>query len=551
MNKENKVKKITAFICCALLCLSSCGSSDAHQGDGSGMMYNVALLGNPQSLDPQYADDETSNTVISNLYSGLLKRDSSGNISCCNAESYNVSDDNTTYRFKLRTDNYWFFDKNANDKVDDDEIFPVTADDYVFALQRILDPEMQSPFAEEFSCIMGGRAAINGTAPAENIGVTAEDDYTLVITLDYPSADFPNLLASNAAFPCNKEFFLSTKGRYGLDDKSVMSNGAFFVRQWFYDPYGSNNILYMKKNSANSSDENKIYPSYLSFTIEKNEPDIRELFKNGNIDCFTTMNLGSFNKKKYSITSSRSVTLGLVFNPQDKICSNTNFRKSLAYGIDRTSLNEEIGSDVQTAFGIIPPSVTLLGRSYRELSTDSVFDFYDEAKALSFCEAAKSELNVESFGTLKLITSTNSVDSGYLHSVTRRLQDTLGFYIGIEEITQNEFDSRIESGDYQIALYPVKGSYNSGIPVLEQFPGNKVIGISENASNEIGSLRTVAELTELPEKLSLTERHILEEFSFIPIFYKNSYLITNDTNEDIVYDAFSGAVDFRIAKNFD
>ena len=545
------MKKLSAFIICILLCLPSCGSSDSHQGDGSGMMYNAALLGNPQSLDPQYADDEASNTVISNLYSGLLKRDSSGNISCCNAESYSVSDDGRTYRFKLRTDNYWFFDKNENDKVDENEFFPVTADDYVFALRRILNPEMQSPFAEEFSCIMGGRSAIDGTASSENIGVSAEDDYTLVITLDYPSADFLNLLASNAAFPCNEDFFISTKGRYGLDDKSVMSNGAFFVRQWFYDPYGNNNILYMKKNSANSSDENKIYPSYLSFTIEKNETDIRELFKNDTIDCFTTMNIGSFNKKKYSIAASRSVTLGLIFNPQDKICSNQNFRKSLAYGIDRSSLNDEISSDVQTASGIIPPSVTLLGRSYRELSSDSAFDFYDEAKALSFCEAAKSDLNVESFGTLKLITATNSVDSGYLHSVTRKLQDTLGFYIGVEEVTQSEFDSRIKSGDYQIALYPVKGGYNSGISVLEQFSVSEVIGISENTSGEIGSLRKVADFTELSEKLLLTEKHILEEFSFIPIFYKNSYLITDNANEDIAYDAFSGAVDFRIAKNFD
>lgn len=551
MNKENKVKKITAFIFCALLCLSSCGSSDAHQGDGSGMMYNAALLGNPQSLDPQYADDDASNTVISNLYSGLLKRDSSGNISCCNAESYSISDDNMTYRFKLRTDNYWFFDKNENDRVDENEVFPVTADDYVFALQRLLDPEMQSPFAEEFACIAGGKAAIDGTAPAENIEVTAENDYTLVITLDYPSADFLNLLATNAAFPCNKDFFLSTKGRYGLDDKSVMSNGAFFVRQWFYDPYGSNNILYMKKNSANSNDENKIYPSYLSFTIEKNETDIRELFKNGSIDCFTTMNIGSFNKKKYSITASRSVTLGLVFNPQDKICSNLNFRKSLAYGIDRTSLKVEIGNDVQTACGIIPPSVTLLGRSYRELSSDSSFDLYDEDKAISFCGSAKSDLNVESFGTLKLLAATNSVDSVYLHSVTRKLQDTLGFYISIEEVTQSEFDSRIENGDYQIALYPVKGGYNSGISVLEQFSGNKVIGISESSSDEIDSLRTIADFTELSERLSRTEMHVLEEFTFIPIFYKNYYLITDNTNEDIAFDAFSGAVDFRIAKNFD
>lgn len=548
------MKRISAFIISTLLCLptiASCGESDSRQGDGSGMMYNAALPGNLRSLDPQFAEDEASETVISNLYSGLFRRGSDGSISCCNAESYTVSEDGTVYRFTLRTDNYWFFDENGNDTVDEDEYFPVTANDYVFALQRILDPEMHSPYAEEFSCISGGKAALRGTASPESTGVTAEDDYTLVITLEQPSADFLNLLASSAAFPCNEEFFLSTKGRYGLDDKSVMSNGAFFVRQWFYDPYGKNNILYMKKNSVNSSDEDRIYPSFLSFSIEKSSDDVRELFKSGNIDCFTTLDLGSFNKKKYSVTASRSITLGLIFNPEDKTCSNLNFRKALAYGIDHTSLQSEISSDVQTACGIIPPAVTLLGRSYRELYSDSLFDIFDGEKAASLCRTAKSELNVESFNTIKLMAASDSVDSAYLHSLARSWQDILGFYISVEEVTQSEFDSRIESGDYQIALYPVTGRYNSGISVLEQLADSEVIGISEKASAEIHALRNVADSSELAAKLSSAEQLILEEYSFIPVFFKNTYLIAGAANEDIVYDPFSGAVDFRTAKNFD
>ena len=155
--------------------------------------------------------------------------------------------------------------------------FPVTAQDYVFALKRILSPEMQSPYAKEFSCIKGGEACINGSASADSVGVRAKDDYTLEVQLDYPSADFLALMATTAASPCNEEFFLSTRGRYGLDDDSVMSNGAFFVRQWFYDPYGKNNILYMKKNYANSYDDDKIYPSFLSFTIEESASDIRNM----------------------------------------------------------------------------------------------------------------------------------------------------------------------------------------------------------------------------------------------------------------------------------
>ena len=144
---------------CAVMTVS-CGNED--KGDGLNHLYDVPLLGNPASLDPQYANDPSSNTVIKNMYSGLMKSDENGSISCCNAASYEISADGMTYTFKLRNDNYWFADKNRNDIIEKSEYFPVTADDYVFAFQRILDPKMQSPYAKLYSCIKGGEKIISG-----------------------------------------------------------------------------------------------------------------------------------------------------------------------------------------------------------------------------------------------------------------------------------------------------------------------------------------------------------------------------------------------------
>ena len=98
--------------------LFSCGNND--RGDGTGHMYDVSILGNPQSLDPQYAVDTASNTIIKNLYSGLMTSDANGNILCCNAENYSISSDGLEYTFTLKKDNYWFFDKNNDDFIDDD-----------------------------------------------------------------------------------------------------------------------------------------------------------------------------------------------------------------------------------------------------------------------------------------------------------------------------------------------------------------------------------------------------------------------------------------------
>lgn len=543
------MKKITALFCAALLTFPfySCGKDD--KGSGANHMYDVPLSGNPQSLDPQFANDPSSNTVIKNLYSGLVSTDENGNITCCNAESYTISPDNLTYTFTLRQDNYWFFDTNGDDVINDDEYFPVTAQDYIFALQRVLDPKMQSPYASNFMCIKNGSQIIKGEAAPESAGISAPDDFTVEITLDYPSAEFLGMLSTAAAFPCNREFFDSTKGRYGLDDNSVMSNGPFYVRQWFFDPYGNHNILYMRRNEVNANEQFQVLPAYVSFTIQDSDSDIVDLFKEDKIECFSTLN-GSYNKKKYSVKSSPAITLGLVFNPDDKYFSNENLRKALAYSIDRSSLSERIGDDIETASGIIPPAVRLAGRSYRELSSDSQFSSYDLDEAKKCLQNAKSELKIGSFESVKIMVNAETADSGDLHVLSQYWQDTLGIYIGIEDVTADEFEKRIADGDYSIALYPLKGDLGSGLSVIEQFEKNDCLkAVIGNASFR-ETIMKCGDIQSLVDAYTSAEKSIIGSFGFIPLFYKNSYLVSSRDNESLIYDPFTGAVDYRLAQNY-
>ncbi len=544
--------KKTALFLSMLMCaavFTSCGNDDKE--DGSGHMYNVSLNGNPESLDPQFAYDSASNTVIRNLYSGLMRVDKSGNVVCCNAANYKVSDSGMVYTFTLKDDNFWFFDVNDDDVISEDEYFPVTAYDYAFALRRVLDPRMKSPYRDDFSCIVGAYEVMNGLEPVDFAEIHADDEKTLKIVLTTPNAEFLQLMASPAAYPCNEEFFNSTKGRYGLDDRSVMSNGAFFVRQWFYDPYGSNNILYMKRNDANWSTTYDIMPSFLSFSIEDNEDDIRAVFKEGETECFSTLNSSPYNEEKYLIEGIPATTLGFVFNPENEIFSNINMRKALALSIDRDELSGKIDSDLQAARGIIPPALKVHGRSYRELISDRPLGVYDEAQAAECYETARKEENFASIGDLKILVSGETVDSSYLHIITRKWQDLFGFYIGIEEVSGYEFENRINSGEYTIALYPLKGKAATGSAVIRELEESAVCGEVPEIKAASESVLTCSSVDMLVEKYSEAEKAIVDTYCFVPIFYKNSYLIANKANEDIIYDPFTESIDYRIAQNYD
>jgi len=549
---ETNVKKPALLLSLIMFTamLSSCGNPD--RGSGLNHMYDAPLLGNPQSLDPQFADDPSSNTVIKNLYSGLMTTDKSSGLVCCNASDYSVSEDGTAYTFHLREDNYWFFDENDDDVIDDEECIPVTADDYVFALQRILDPKMHSPYAESFSCIKGAKVVLRGLEPPDAAEVYAADDSTLVIVLEEPDAEFLNLMATSAACPCNREFFYSTKGRYGLDDRSVMSNGPFYVRQWFYDPYGNNNILYMRRNEKNWTDSYDICPSYLSFTIEKSEEAIRKKFKNDEVECFTTLNSSTYNRKKYLVEGKAAETLGLVFNPEDRYFSNAALRKAFACSIDREGMKSQLNSDdCITAYGMIPPAVNLLGRSYRELSSEKQFDMYDSGKASELFEQAKSELETETLDNVKIIVSPDTADARVLHYLTQSWQELFGCYVAIEDVTEEEFEERIAEGDYNIAVYPLKAKMNSGLSVIKAYEDTPCLQYTLPEEKISDSIKNIPTASELVESYTAAEKKLIDTCGFVPLFYKNSYLIADRDNEDIIYDPFSGAVDYRLALNFD
>lgn len=545
------MKKI-AFLLSLMLCVSvlySCGNDDKE--NGSGHMYDVPLNGNPQSLDPQFACDPSSNTVIKNLYSGLMRVDQSGNVVCCNAESFKVSEDGMVYTFYLKDDNFWFFDQNQDDVITEDEYFPVTADDYAFALRRVLDPQMKSPYRDDFACIMGAYEVMNGLESSDYADIYVADDRTLQVVLNAPNAEFLRLMATAAAYPCNEDFFDSTKGRYGLDDKSVMSNGAFFVRQWFFDPYGSNNILYMKRNDANWSETYDIMPSFLSFTIEDSEEDVRKVFKDDEIECLTSLSSSPYNPEKYLIQGIPATTLGFVFNPEDKYFSCTNLRKALSLAIDRDELDTMLRDDLQAAGGIIPPALTVHGRSYRELVSDKTFCTYNSEQAKECYEAAKTEIQSANFGQVKILVNAETADSSALRLVTQKWQEVLGLYIGIEDVTAEEFQRRIEDGEYSIALYPLKGKLSIGSSVireLENVPPCKGAITEESIAEALVSCDTAESLV---EKYSEAEQLIIHSYCFVPLFYKNSYLIANRDNEDIFYDPFTEAVDYRLAQNYD
>lgn len=560
INLKNKIVSLMAAGIVAVSTVLTVGC-EQQKPEGANYSFDCALPGNPESLDPQFTSDENSMTVIGNLFTGLMKTDDTGKLENAVAKDYTISADGLKYTFTLRTDCYWFFDADEDEETDDNELTPVTAHDFEFAFKRIFNPETCSPHKEKYECLKNAGDIISGSADYTELGVKALSDTELVFELEYPNVEFLNALTFTAAMPCNEQFFYDTKGRYGLDDKSVASNGAFFIRQWFYDPYGHDNFIYMARNDKND-DFDRTYPSFLNFYIKESREESAASFDEGTSDVLLTF---EYDKKKYDgnvVNSYYNYTFGIIINPDNEQYSNANIRKALAYGIDKASFDEELPEDMTAAYGIIPPGISFLNKSYREVnadkaavisSSDGELIEYSPEKALAYYEAGMNGMNLQSLENIKILVPENYMDTEYLHLVTQNWQTLFGFYIGIEEVPADEFQQRIADGEYTMAVYPLSGDYNSPLSVLEKFEKqNNNFGYSSSElQGVVDEIKKLGNYNDGVELYSKAENIILNDFEFIPVFYKKEFEVLGGGNHDIIYDPFTKQLNFRYAKYYE
>ena len=121
------------------LALAGAAFADKHPVSGEELAGNQAytywMLDAVKSLDPQLASSVEDSDAIRSLFEGLYNEDGDGNLVPGVALEHTLSEDLTTYTFKLRPEAKW---SNGD---------PVVAGDFVYAWQRLVDPKTASEYA--------------------------------------------------------------------------------------------------------------------------------------------------------------------------------------------------------------------------------------------------------------------------------------------------------------------------------------------------------------------------------------------------------------------
>jgi oligopeptide transport system substrate-binding protein len=221
MKTTRPLPAILVTLAGAAVMLGAC----SNRGDDDGVpqsdapALNRALSTEPESLDPQKSRSVQAADVLRDIGEGLVSYDAAGEMIPATAESWDISEDGLTYTFRIRPEARW---SNGD---------PVTAADFVFGLRRLVDPDTAAFYAAELGNVVNAAGIVAGKLEPGELGVSAPDDRTLVISLVRPTPYLLSLLTHPSTFPVHRGS-VRQHGDAFVRAGNLLSNGAYVLADW-------------------------------------------------------------------------------------------------------------------------------------------------------------------------------------------------------------------------------------------------------------------------------------------------------------------------------
>jgi ABC-type transport system substrate-binding protein len=390
-------------------------------GGGS---LSMAVEGDLQTLDPAICYDTNCGPVMRMLFDQLLEYgpNSAELIPGLAEDMPEVSADGTTYTFTLR-------EGVTFTKQDGTPLRPVTADDVVWSLNRILDPSLTptpSPVGPAFFAQISGSAAVLDGTSKEASGLVAIDDRTIEITIDAPNRAFLNVLAMPFGSVLPEE--LAGSDTTAFSDAPIGS-GAFYL-----ESYTRGEKVVLERNTAYWREgypkvDTVEYRLAVDAGVQLQQVEAGDLDIMGN-DIPAGEYTATVNDPTYQdqiIRTAQVATNFLVVDtsgPTEPL-TNVKVRQAIAYAIDKDNLLLVNNGRGVKAGCIYPPQFAVY-----EAACDPYPHDLEKAKQLM------KDAGFEAGFSTKLYTDTQELSKSISESM---IQDLAAINITIE-LVQQDFD---------------------------------------------------------------------------------------------------------------
>lgn len=544
---RNKLLVTLLIAVMAVSMLSACGKNDSSgstSGNGSsgnkvtyddGFGENVLRItyrAEPESVDP--ACTTADYILMMNCMDTLVKtetNDKNENVTVpWVAKSWEISDDGLTYKFKLRDDVKF----HNGEKL--------TADDVLYTVDRMLQPERAAVNTSWMDVIAGAQDVLDGKAKTvEGKGIIIEDDYNFSIILADSYAPFLACLSTPAWSLCNREAGEkadeagggAATSVYGSDPAYFSASGPFILKEWEL-----NDHVFLETNKdywAGASDMDGI--------LLKIIPDAQTekmLFDSGQIDIFDLDHaldqIPTYrDNPDYKNNFVEKTVLGtsyLSLNESIEPLGDVKVRKALQMAIDRDTLIQSM------YYGAATPACTFLPEGVPGYDKNSEPIKYDP-------EGAKKLLEEAGYADGFDLTITQTVDDSQsdqeVNEAIAKMFEAIGVRAKIEQYDNATWYSVRSNGELPMYRTSWTADFNDPDNFLYQMYGsssNKARSWNYYNTEAIARLEAARHMTDekarTEEYKALDKLIIRDDAAMIPLWHRVKVRVIQDRVKNFV-----------------
>lgn len=441
----DKQEKVRFRVALALLIFSVVGlfstwynHNSSEQADYGGS-YTEGLIGTPNFINPAFATSDVDRDLVKLVFSGLMNTDNNGNLIPDLASGYSIDAEQKIYTFELRNDVKWHDD------------MPFSADDVVFTVERIKNPEYKSPL----------RSSFNG------VTVNKLDDYRVQFILDKPFTAFLSILTIGI-LPEHLWYSIPDFGAELAElNKKPVGCGPYKFATLTKDSSG--NVKNYTLEASHSYHLGRPYIDELTLKFYQDFETATAALQNKNVDGL--MYLPKSYKEQiqnhsvvYKNLQSPQYT-ALFFNPQQNgLLSDVKFRRALALAIDKNKiLQDALNNDGQIIQGPILPDSLGYDANVKDVDYD-LEAAKKELEALGWTLKEGSNIRQKSEQELTLkLTTIEQEENIRAVNIIKDAWEALGIRVELDVVAKSRVrQDIIEPRNYQVLLYGQIINVNAG-----------------------------------------------------------------------------------------
>ena len=533
MKKSLSILLMTALA--AVMALGGCAGKDKNENNESKEIV-VAMSSETGGLDPAGMIALTYLSYSAAALDELLTFDESGEIEYRAARSYEVNEDSTVWTFHLRKEAVW------------SDGTPVTAADFINTMVRSLDPKSGNGYANYLFPIKNAEAVYNGEKNADTLGVEADGDYTLVITLEKPCVYFLDLLRLPVYTPSCVKYAHDVKSGWDTDTATSVSNGPFYLAEYVPEQY-----FVLKKNDK-YWDADNIKLEQITYRFFDDQQSMANAYETGEVDVATALQasvMELYEGKEDLVITDTIATRYIYPNLNAEPLNDVRVRKALNLAINREELCKIVGKDTE-------PTVNFVAKYMKDKNSEGYFVDGDKPPFTEDLEEARQLLaeagypDGKGFPALTYNYPSIEMDSDTAQVIKEQLKKNLNINIELnaQELQVNYTERR--AGNFELCRMNWTADFADPYTYLSMLLSNSTYNCSGVKDETYDSLVEKSD-TETDPKERLRILHeaeqlaVGEEFYIIPLYSMKSVNLIRPDIEGIIQIPATGALDYRHA----